>query len=1414
MSEELKKPDYLFEVSWEVCNKVGGIYTVISTKALTLVNELRSNYIVIGPDVWREGVENPDFIEDKKIFKSWRDKAAEEGLHIKIGRWNINGQPIAIIVDFATFINQKDAIFSKFWETYKVDSLSGQWDYIEPTLFGYAAARVIESFTRFNLSVRDKIVAQFHEWMTGSGVLYLKMNIPQIATVFTTHATVLGRAIAGNNQPLYGHLNDFVTDAKAREFNVIAKQSIEKSSAQQADCFTTVSEITGSECQKFLEKPVDIVTPNGFEDTFVPSAEKFEDARKKARAKLVEVTESLMNQKVDKDALFVAIGGRYEYHNKGIDLFIDSLGKVNQSPELKKQIIAFILIPANHYGSRKDLVNKLKGQDFEPCNGCTLTHNLHYAEHDPILNRISEMKLYNTPESKVKVVFVPSYLNGDDGIFNMTYYELLIGYDLTIFPSYYEPWGYTPLESLAFHVPTITTSLAGFGVWVRNQFKDAGDGIKVIERNDTNSDEVVDEIVKNILHIASLDSTKTLEAHNKAFEISKTALWKNLIEYYNKAYSSAINKAQLRSGNFIETDRAETISPSDKLADTNEPVWKRLLVQTNVPEKLHELVELSQNLWWCWNFDAIEMFSSIDPDLWTKSEENPIVFFDMISFDRFKELESDKKFLKQLHDVYNRFQEYIQKPMRIGPKVAYFSMEFGLHDSIKLYSGGLGILAGDYLKEASDSAVDIVGVSLFYRYGYFKQVISAFGDQIAQYEAQKFSKTPALPVRDNKGNWVTTHIVLPGRTVTARIWRLSVGRIPLLLLDTDFEDNSEEDRSITHHLYGGNWENRFKQEQLLGIGGIRALDAIGITADLFHCNEGHAAFIGIERLRKYIVEQNLTFAEALEIVRASQLFTTHTPVPAGHDAFDEDMLRTYIGHYPSRLKITWKQFMALGKSNPDDPHEKFSMSFLAANLSQDINGVSRLHGKVSQDIFHALYKGYAPEELHIGYVTNGVHLPTWTAKPWIDLYEETFGKEFFNNQIKMETWKKIQDVPDSTIWKIRNQLRHYLLEYIKDKLKESGIKRLENPKMIVEMSEKLNKHTLTIGFARRFATYKRAHLLFSNIERLSKIVNNSSMPVQFIFAGKAHPQDKAGQDLIKLITEISKRPEFIGKIIFMPNYEIRSAKILVQGVDIWLNTPTRPLEASGTSGEKAVMNGVMHLSVLDGWWAEGYVQGAGWALPEENTYDNSELQDQLDAETLYSMIENEIAPMFYFRDEEGLPTGWIKYIKNTIEKVASNFTMSRMINDYETKYYSKLYDRSLRIQANDYELAKEIASWKKRVRRGWESIEVISITPDISRDSITLGGSYKGQVIIDMNELSPDDIGVEIVIADLIGGDNYQKVDFCQEYILEKFENRRAYYNIEVTPKRAGVFDLGIRIFPKNENLPHRQDFNYLRWIE
>ena len=1408
------KPDYLFEVSWEVCNKVGGIHTVVSTKALSLVNEFKSNYILIGPDVWRDTHENPEFIEDKKLFKAWRDRAFEEGLRVKVGRWNIAGKPAVIIVDFSTFIGQKDYIFSKFWETYKLDSISGQWDYVEPTLFGYAAGKVIESFCRFNLSIREKVVAQFHEWMTGSGLLYLRDAAPQIGTLFTTHATVLGRAIAGNQQPLYGKLKEYNADAKAAEFGVASKQSLEKLSALTADCFTTVSDITGQECSQFFGKAPDIVTPNGFEDNFVPKVEKFDEKRKDARAKLINTAEALFGYKLTKDVMFVANSGRYEFRNKGIDLFIDSLGQLNTSGQLHKEVVAFVLIPANHYGARKDLLNVMNQTEKNHSGNNVLTHNLHYAEHDSILQRIYANGLHNKQEDKVKVVFVPSYLNGNDGIFDIPYYDLLIGFDFTIFPSYYEPWGYTPMESVAFHVPTITTTLAGFGLWIKNSVKDITNALWIIDRTDDNDQDVVKSMVHASLIVTGLDANGMKAARQKAFDISQTVCWSILAAQYFKAYDFALQKVALRVNMFLGKEKNDVVQHSDKLNQANYPVWKRFNVLRAIPEKLKALEEISKNLWWCWNYDAIELFQSIDPELWEQAENNPIVFLDKVPYEKFKKLENDDEFIFRLNKVFERFNKYISEPTLKGkPKVAYFSMEFGLHDSLKIFSGGLGLLAGDYLKEASDYHYDIIGVGLLYRYGYFKQVISATGDQISSYDAQVFGKLPATPVRDKDGNWITISIIWPGRTLNVRLWKVGVGRIPLILLDTDFEDNIEIDRSVTHHLYGGDWENRLKQEILLGIGGIRALEAMGVKPDLYHCNEGHAAFIGVERLRKHIADENLTFAEAMEIVRATTLFTTHTPVPAGHDAFDEGMMRMYMGHYPQRLKISWEQFIALGRINPDDPNEKYSMSFLAANCSQEINGVSRIHGKVSQDIFKPLYKGYESEELHIGYVTNGVHLPTWAAKPWIDLYKKEFGNDFLNNQDKAELWNKIYEVPNSVIWKIRNNQREKLINYIRDRLKDTGVKRHDNPKLMFEVSEKINKHTLTIGFARRFATYKRAHLLFSDLDRLAKIVNNPAMPIQFFFAGKAHPHDKAGQDLIRRIVEISKMPQFLGRIVFMANYEIGVAKMLVQGVDIWLNTPTRPLEASGTSGEKAVMNGVLHFSVMDGWWAEGYVKQAGWMLPEEITYDNNTYQDQLDAETIYSLLENEIAPLYYFRDEEGVPVGWVNYIKNCIAKVSPNFTMNRQLRDYDRKYYTRMYERSSMLIKDDYAQVKELAIWKKRVKSAWESVDVVSVSyPEVNKEA-SIGSQYVAKVVLDLNELSPNDICVELVVADF-SSNAKNKIISREEFKVEKVEDKVVHYKTNIIPNRPGTFEFGIRIIPKNELLPHRQDFHYIRWIE
>jgi phosphorylase/glycogen(starch) synthase len=1414
MSTNLLKPDYIFETSWEICNKVGGIHTVISTKALTLVNEYKSNYILIGPDVWRDTESNPEFVEDAQLFKSWRIKAGEEGLHIKIGRWNIAGNPIAVIVDFQSFTPQKDTIFSTFWETYKLDSLSGQWDYVEPALFGYAAGKVIESFVRFHFTIRDTAVAQFHEWMTGTGLLYLRMNMPQIATVFTTHATVLGRSIAGNQLPLYGAMTSFNPELKASEFNVTAKQSLEKLAAFHANAFTTVSEITGKECTHFLGKDVDVVTPNGFEDSFVPQEVAYTKGRETARSKMKEVAKALFGS-ISDNPLFVGIGGRYEFKNKGIDIFIKSLGELKAKNTFEREVVAFVLIPANHYGPRKDLQGILHHSGEKNDDGKILTHNLHDAEYDPILREINNVGLTNTDE-KVKVIFVPCYLNGDDGIFNLTYYQLLVGLDLSVYPSYYEPWGYTPLESVAFHVPTITTTLAGFGLWVKEYAPSENDAVQVITRTDSNDAEMISVISNSIFTAANLNEAEETAKRERAFETSRIALWTNFIKYYKQAYDIALRHVQEVVVQFTPAkELVEDIPQVDKYHSAYVPKWKRMLINKNIPESLKALEELANNLWWCWNDDAESLFASINTETWIDSGKNPVVFLEQIPYDKMKELEKNRSFMADLEHVHTRFVEYMkEKENRADPKIAYFSMEYGLHASLKIYSGGLGILAGDYLKEGSDLNANMVAVGLLYRYGYFQQVISTSGEQMAFHDSQDFTKIPAIPIRDEQGNWKTVSIVLPGRTLYARIWKVQVGRVDLYLLDTDFEDNIEQDRSITHHLYGGGEENRFKQEILLGIGGIRALRAIGLKLDIYHCNEGHAAFIGVERLFEYIHERNLTFAEALEIVRSSSLFTTHTPVPAGHDSFTEGMLRMYVSHYPGKLKISWEQFMGLGKINATDPNERFSMSFLAANLSQAINGVSRLHGKVSREIFAPMWPGYISEELNVGYVTNGVHFPTWTAVEWKRLYEKYFGADFMNNQLQLDRWNKIYEVPDNEIWQIRNTQRGQMIKYMKEHLRDPAVKNYQNPKYIVDVADRFNKNILTIGFARRFATYKRAHLLFRNLDRLAKIVNNPEMPIQFIFAGKAHPADKAGQDLIKMIVEISKRPEFLGRIVFLQNYNMELASHLVSGVDVWLNTPTRPLEASGTSGEKAVMNGVLHFSVLDGWWAEGYSKDAGWMLPEESAYEDNNAQDELDAETIYGLIESEIAPLYYFRGGDDVPSGWIRFIKNSIAKVASNFTTTRMFTDYINRYYTPLFKRKSEMVKNDFELAKNLSSWKKKVFRSWESIEVLSIkTPDVLKEQIIVGNEYKCEVALDLNELDPEDIGVEFLIVEMLPGEGKTKLYDHKEFKLAGVSGRTAIYEVTLLPLKTGAFEFGIRMFPKNQALPHRQDFSLVKWI-
>lgn len=1408
----MNTPDFLFETSWEVCNKVGGIYTVLSTKALTAVQNFKNNYICIGPDLSREDDARHEFVEDASLFKNWRQLAQSEGLRIRIGRWQINGNPIVILVDFTPFFEKKNDILTQFWLDYKLDSISGQWDYIEPALFGYAAGRVIESFYQFYCSAQDHIVAHFHEWMTGTGILHLRKAAPQVATVFTTHATVLGRCIAGNGLPLYGNIRQYSPQDTANRFGVQSKYSLELLSALTADAFTTVSDITNVECSAFFDKAVDKVTINGFENQFVPKENEYQKKRKAAREKLINVASALTQQAIDENALLVINSGRYEFHNKGIDMFIKGLAELSKNDQLQRQVVGFISVPAGTNGKRIDLLNKLSQRSWsEAITDDFLTHPLYDISHDPIVNSLKENGLHNAESQKVKMVFVPVYLNGEDGIFDMDYYDFLTGFDVSVFPSYYEPWGYTPLESIAFGIPTITSSLAGFGQWVARNFQNQK-SVVVVERNDDNERQVATDIANAVANYASQDRTAMRDIRLQAMEIAQKALWENLYDNYLDSYNIALSRSQQRED--LYSNKVSKIGLWVEKIKKPEPIWYRMSVKSKLPEALLKLEELSKNLWWSWNYEARELFEeAAGIERWKQYDENPVYLLQELPHSCIEKLLENQQYIEKLNRVYTDFQQYMNKKShRSEDQVAYFSMEFGISNELKIFSGGLGMLAGDYLKEASDCNVNMVGVGLLYRYGYFTQQISSLGDQVNLYPAQSFSKLPITPFKDANGQWVTISLALPGRNLYARIWRVDVGRIPLYLLDTDFADNNEEDRKTTNALYGGDNENRLKQEILLGIGGMRMLQILGIKPTIFHLNEGHAAFLNLERLRRLMEDRNISFTTAVEVIRSSSLFTTHTPVPAGHDSFSEDLMRRYFSFYPDKYNISWQAFMGLGRANIDATNDKFSMSILACKLSQEVNGVSAIHGRVSREMFANLYEGHLPEELHISHVTNGVHYPTWTHKKWQKFHAHVFGNEFLSNQSDENWWKKIYDVDDAEIWKIKDDLRGEMIDAIKLRLEGQMRRRNESPALIVSTLKSIRKDVLTIGFARRFATYKRAHLLFTNEEKLNRLLNNPDLPMQFIFAGKAHPHDKAGQDLIKRIIEFSRKPQFIGKIIFVENYDIILAKKLVSGCDVWMNTPTRPLEASGTSGEKAVMNGVLNLSVLDGWWAEGYKPGAGWAINELQTYTDNRLQDELDAATIYSLLEDEIAPCFYRRDDKNIAHDWVAMMKNCFFKISPHFTMKRQLDDYYDKFYRKLECRYKTLSNNNLENAVKLLRWKEKVISGWESLEVAGVERFSSEDGFCiLGEKFTQTVDMKLGILNPDDIKIEVLgVKNLQNGHRdfrKQKLDFIE------MRDGNARYACTIEPQDAGVWDYAIRVIPSNNLLPHDMDFNLVKWI-
>lgn len=839
---------------------------------------------------------------------------------------------------------------------------------------------------------------------------------------------------------------------------------------------------------------------------------------------------------------------------------------------------------------------------------------------------------------------------------------------------------------------------------------------------------------------------------------------------------------------------------------------KRIFIQNQLPEALQPLSRMSRNLLWSWLAETNDLFRGIDPDLFIQLNYNPVALLETLPPERLNELAANKDFIKRITKAEKAFNAYLDKPVKDLPRIAYFSMEYGLHISLKLYSGGLGVLAGDYLKEASDSNVDMFGVGLLYRYGYFNQGISREGDQIHLYPAQKFTQLPVEPVRRDDGNWLKVPVTIQGRIVQAKIWKLVIGRINLYLLDTDHEDNSAEDRALTHQLYGGDNEHRLKQEILLGIGGVRAIQAMGLDPDIYHLNEGHAGFLSIERVRE-LVEGGMSFPEAREVVRASSLYTTHTPVPAGHDHFPEHLMRNYLYNFAGDIGLDWYNFMALGRVNPDDAGEDFSMSNLSMRLSSRVNGVSKLHGRVSQEMFTELYPGYTADEVHIGYVTNSVHYPSWIANDMHRLISDKFGKNWLEDQSNKDIWRKVHKIDDATLTQTRHQLKLRLLEYVREKIEKDMRHRGESPRTTFEVLSKIDENALILGFARRFATYKRATLLFTNLDRLRELVNRADQPVIFLFAGKAHPADEGGQALIRHIYHISKEPDFQGKIIFLEDYNMEMAKLLTQGVDIWLNTPTRPLEASGTSGMKAALNGSVNFSVLDGWWAEGYRPDAGWALPLERTYEDQQRQNELDAETMYSILEDEIIPTYFAQDENGVSEKWMGYVKQIMAEVAPVFTMKRMMDDYYERFYLPLGESAAAVRKDDAQPARDFAHWKEQTADRWGGIEV---TENESLDTVNhplpVGENFTARVTVRTNGIAPDHLTLEALFYQRTGEDDIElrRTDTFQR---EDNGDGTVSFTLDIDPQLAGVYEYGFRLRPVHPLMAHAQELNLVYWV-
>lgn len=846
----------------------------------------------------------------------------------------------------------------------------------------------------------------------------------------------------------------------------------------------------------------------------------------------------------------------------------------------------------------------------------------------------------------------------------------------------------------------------------------------------------------------------------------------------------------------------------------------RFNVTPSLPEKLEALSEIVHNLYWTWNHDAIELFRRLDRKLWDETHHNPVLMLGKLSQERLDQVANDDSFISHMNrvsvqlNVYMQEKTWYQKHYDIEGKnfIAYFSAEFGLTECLQVYSGGLGVLSGDHLKSASDLGLPLVAIGLCYKEGYFQQYLTNDGWQQERYDITDFYNQPMKLVVDKDQNPVKIDLEFPGRNVVVQMWQIQVGRVPLFLLDTNVPENSDEDKKITRTLYGGNIETRIQQEIILGIGGIRALSAIGVKPIVCHMNEGHSAFLSLERIRNLIKIQNLTFYEAKDMNFYSNVFTTHTPVPAGIDIFPNELIEKYFGfYYRNELQINDKTFYSLGTIIKDKAPSSFNMAHLAMNMAGYVNGVSKLHGLVSKKMWKAGFPEIPFDEIPIDYITNGIHTPTHLSNDMNELLYRYLGEKFVRNPSEVEVWKAVDEIPDEELWRTHERRRERLVAFARNRLTKQITERGGSKSELAFAREVLDVQALTIGFARRFATYKRATLIFRDMDRLVSILSNPDYPVQFIIAGKAHPKDEEGKKLIQEIVAFTKDPLLRKKVVFLENYDMNVARYLVEGCDVWLNNPRRPLEASGTSGMKVIANGGLNFSVMDGWWDEAYTPDVGWKIGNREEYENLEYHDEVESRLIYEAIEKDIVPLFYNRGEDKLPRGWISTMKSSMKNLGPVYNTHRMVKEYARKFYFASYEKRMGLMKNNWQKGKEFSAWKHKLSENWNRVRFLSISEENKNDDIKVGLTFPIIAEIELGDLTPNDVEVQIYFGKVDGPAESAKSIVKMNHV-KKAKSTNYTYRGEIDCKDTGQFGFTLRILPQHPMLINSFELGLIRW--